>query len=157
MKTALNKRLLKGDFIPEFSLSDQDGNEVSISKYLGNKSLVLYFYPRDNTLGCTMESCSFRDEYEKFTEAGAEVIGISSDTIDSHKEFQNKHHLPFTLLSDLGGKVRNLFGVPSAFGFIPGRVTYVVDKNGKIMHVFNSQIQPQKHVQEALKVLKDLN
>ena len=124
---------------------------------MGDKNLVIYFYPRDNTLGCTIESCTFRDEYEQFQEVGAQVIGISSDTVDAHKEFSSEYHLPFTLLSDLGGKVRNLFGVPSAFGFIPGRVTYVIDKDGVIRHIFKSQIRPQKHVEEALKVLRGLN
>ena len=157
MNTTVTKRLGIGDHIPNFVLANQDGKTVDVKKLLGDKNLVIYFYPRDNTLGCTIESCSFRDEYAQFTDEGADVIGISSDTVDSHKEFSNEHHLPFTLLSDLGGKVRNLFGVPSAFGFIPGRVTYVIDKEGVIRHIFNSQIRPQKHVEEALKVLRGLN
>ncbi len=157
MSSSMNKRLGIGDHIPNFTLANQDGKKIDVGKLLEDKNLVIYFYPRDNTLGCTIESCSFRDEYAQFKDEGAEVIGISSDTVDSHKEFSKEHDLPFTLLSDLGGKVRNLFGVPSAFGFIPGRVTYVIGKDGVIKHIFNSQIRPQKHVEEALKVLRGLN
>lgn len=153
----ITKRLAVGDQIPTFSLTDQNGRKINVEKLVGKKNLVIYFYPRDNTLGCTIESCSFRDEYQQFTEAGADVIGISSDTVDAHKEFSSAHHLPFTLLSDLGGKIRSLFGVPYAFGFIPGRVTYVIDKEGIIRHIFNSQLLPHKHVSEALKILKNLN
>ena len=150
------KRLAVGDSIPLFSLNDQYGKSCNIEDFIGHKNLVIYFYPKDNTLGCTIETCSFRDEYSQFKEVGAEVIGISSDTVDSHQNFSDEHHLPFILLSDLGGKVRDLFGVPYAFGFIPGRVTYVVDKEGVIKHIFNSQIQPKRHIREALEVLQQL-
>jgi peroxiredoxin Q/BCP len=153
----ISKRLGVGDHIPNFSLTDQDGKKVVIDDLLGKRNLVIYFYPKDNTLGCTVESCTFRDEYGHFLEAGANVIGISSDTVDTHKEFSSEHSLPFTLLSDLGSKVRSMFGVPYAFGFIPGRVTYVIDKDGVIQHVFNSQLRPKQHVEEALEILKRLN
>jgi thioredoxin-dependent peroxiredoxin len=111
---------------------------------------------KDNTAGCTAEACSFRDSYEVFQEAGAEVIGISSDPEKSHQQFAKQHHLPFILLSDLGGVVRKFYGVPATFGLLPGRVTYIIDKQGIVRHIFSSQFAPQKHVDEALKVLKEL-
>ena len=112
---------------------------------------------KDNTAGCTAEACSFRDSYEAFQEAGAEVIGISSDTEKSHQQFANKHRLPFILLSDLGGVVRKFYGVPATFGLLPGRVTYIIDKQGIVRHIFSSQFAPQMHVAVALKVLKELS
>ena len=126
-------------------------------EFFGKKNIVLYFYPKDNTAGCTAEACSFRDSYEVFQEAGAEVIGISSDSEKTHQQFANKNKLPFILLSDLGGVVRKFYGVPSTFGLLPGRVTYIIDKKGIVRHIFSSQFAPQMHVTEALKVLNELN
>jgi len=114
-------------------------------------------WSKDNTAGCTAEACSFRDSYEVFQEAGAEVIGISSDSEKSHQQFAKQHHLPFILLSDLGGVVRKFYGVPATFGLLPGRVTYIIDKQGIVRHIFSSQFAPQMHVAEALKVLKELS
>jgi peroxiredoxin Q/BCP len=111
---------------------------------------------KDNTSGCTAEACSFRDSYEVFQEAGAEVIGISSDSEKSHEQFAKQYRLPFILLSDLGGVVRKSYGVPATFGLLPGRVTYIIDKQGIVRHIFSSQFAPQMHVTEALKVLKEL-
>jgi thioredoxin-dependent peroxiredoxin len=119
--------------------------------------VVVYFYPKDDTPGCTRESCAFRDQFSDFSDAGAEVIGISSDSVASHKKFAEKHRLPFTLLSDPGGSVRKAFGVPSSLGVLPGRVTYVIDKKGVVRHAFNSQLNPAKHVEEALAVLASLS
>ncbi len=151
-----------GDRAPDFTLPSLTGEPVSLESFLGKKNIVLYFYPKDNTAkdntaGCTAEACSFRDSYEAFQEAGAEVIGISSDTEKSHHQFANQHHLPFILLSDLGGVVRKFYGVPTTFGLLPGRVTYIIDKQGIVRHIFSSQFAPQKHVTEALKVLKELS
>jgi len=144
--------------VPDFSLSDQNGKLFHLSDVLGKKNLVIYFYPKDNTQGCTKEACSFRDSYQDFTDAGAEVIGISSDSKSSHKDFAGKHNLPFILLSDEDKTVRKLFGVPSdLFGFIPGRVTYIVDKQGIARYIFKSQTQVEKHVSESLRILKTLN
>jgi thioredoxin-dependent peroxiredoxin len=146
-----------GSQIPLFSLSDQNGNNFSIESVIGKKNLVIYFYPKDDSPGCTREACYFRDQYEVFSEEDAMIIGISGQSVESHKEFARKHRLNFTLLSDAGNKVRKLFGVPvSFFGTIPGRVTYVVDKNGKVVYIFNSQSQATKHVDEALRILKSL-
>lgn len=146
-----------GDKAPDFALKDQNGKTVALANLKGKKNLVIYFYPKDETPGCTAEACSFRDQYEDFRDANAEVIGISQDSVDSHKSFSANRKLPFILLSDPDNAVRRLYGVPSSFlGLMPGRVTYVVDKNGTIKHVFNSQIQAKKHVSEALSVLKSL-
>ena len=146
-----------GDVAPDFTLPDQSGNEVNLKDFRGKKAVVLYFYPKDNTPGCTTEACAFRDSYEVFKDAGAEVIGVSSDSSDSHQGFISRHQLPFVLLSDASGKVRKLYGVNTTLGFIPGRVTYVIDQEGVVRHVFNSQFLAAKHVDEALKVLKTLN
>ena len=146
-----------GMHIPQFSLPDQTGAMFDISTVLGKKNLVIYFYPKDDSPGCTKEACSFRDQYAVFKDAGAEVIGISSDDSKSHKAFAEKHRLPFTLLSDTGNIVHKLFDVPSSlFGLLPGRVTYIVDKKGIVAHVFNSQIQTEKHITEALDALKNI-
>jgi thioredoxin-dependent peroxiredoxin len=145
-----------GTKAPEFTLNDQDGKPVSLADFRGQKSVVVYFYPKDDTPGCTAEACSFRDQFSEFSDAGAEVIGISSDSEASHKKFAQKYKLPFTLLSDRGGKVRAAFGVPATFGLLPGRVTFVIDKEGVVRHAFNSQINATQHVDEALKVLQTL-
>jgi peroxiredoxin Q/BCP len=142
---------------PEFSLEDQNGRRVSLADFRGRKNVVVYFYPKDDTPGCTRESCAFRDQYQDFTDAGAEVIGVSGDSRKSHESFAAKHRLPFTLLSDPGGKVRRAFGVPSTLGVLPGRVTYVIDKEGVIRHAFNSQLDPRRHVEEALRVIASLS
>lgn len=147
----------KGDKCPSFTLNDQDGNIFNIDDIIGKKNLVIYFYPKDDSPGCTKQACSFRDSFEDFQEAGAKVIGISSDNEKSHKKFAKKHNLPFTLLADSKKEVRKKFGVPTnLLGFIPGRVTYIIDKEGIVQGVFNSQINFDKHISEALKVLENL-
>jgi peroxiredoxin Q/BCP len=150
--------LKKGDAVPRFELPDENNNLVNIDTYIGNQNLVIFFYPKDDTPGCTKEACKFRDEFEDFSAFNATVIGISSDSPDSHTEFKNKYNLPYTLLSDENNTVRNLFGIKGSYlGLIPGRVTYIIDKNGIIQHVFNSMGKAEKHVTEAKKVLKKLN
>ena len=148
--------LAAGAQAPEFALEDQNGKRVALAEFHGHKNVVVYFYPKDDTPGCTRESCAFRDQFSDFADAGAEVIGISSDSVESHRKFAEKYRLPFTLLADPGGLVRKAFGVPSSLGVLPGRVTYVIDKQGVIRHAFNSQLNPAKHVDEALKVLAAL-
>jgi peroxiredoxin Q/BCP len=145
-----------GEKAPDFTLPSQMGDNVTLSEYQGKKNVVLYFYPKDETRGCTREACEFRDRYDIFTRLGAEVLGVSSDTLESHKSFATHHGLPFLLLSDKDGKVRKRYGVPSTMGIIPGRVTFIIDIKGVVRHVFNSQFQPEKHIEEALKVLKEL-
>lgn len=142
-----------GTVAPPFTLNDQHGKPVSLADFRGKRSVVVYFYPKDDTPGCTKESCSFRDQYTAFTDVGAEVIGISSDSEASHAAFAAKHRLPFSLLSDREGKVRAAYQVPATLGFLPGRVTFVIDREGVIRHAFNSQVNASKHVEEALSVL----
>ncbi len=138
---------------PNFTLPSQSGEMVSLEDFIGKKPVILYFYPKDNTPGCTKEACAFRDEHEEFGKLDAEIIGVSSDSVESHRRFAEKHNLSFTLLSDEGGKVRRMYGVPNTFGIFPGRVTYVIDEAGVVRHVFSSQIEAVKHVEGALKSL----
>ena len=145
-----------GDYAPNFTLPDQSGEQVSLWDVIGKSAIILYFYPKDDTPGCTTEACAFRDSYEIFKDAGAEVIGVSSDSADSHQRFAAKHRLPFILLSDKDRAVRKLYGVSSTFGLLPGRVTYVIDKFGVVRHIFDSQFAPQKHITEALETLQKL-
>jgi len=148
--------LRPGDRAPDFELSDAQGRTVRLADFRGKKPVVVYFYPKDDTPGCTAESCAFRDRYEDFTAAGAEVIGISSDSPESHAKFAAKHRLPFTLLADRGGSVRKAYGVPATLGLLPGRVTYVIDREGVIRHVFTSQFRATRHVDEAEAALRAL-
>lgn len=145
-----------GDAIPDVALQSQTGETVNLKSFNGTKCVVLYFYPKDDTPGCTKESCSFRDSYTAFQDAGAEVIGISGDNVASHKTFATKYNLPFTLLSDTGNAIRKSFGVPSTFGILPGRVTYVIDKSGIVKHITNSLLNFQGHIDESLKVVQGL-
>jgi peroxiredoxin Q/BCP len=146
-----------GDKVPIFSLPDQNGVLFDIKNVLGNKKLVIYFYPKDDSPGCTKEACHFRDLFEVFSEADAIIIGISGQSVESHRKFAERYRLSFTLLSDEGNKIRKLFGVPAnAFGLLPGRVTYIADREGKVVYIFNSQVQAERHVDEALKILKKL-
>jgi peroxiredoxin Q/BCP len=148
--------LTAGQKAPDFTLNDQDHKPVTLSEFRGQKNVVVYFYPKDDTPGCTKESCAFRDHFTAFSDVGAEVLGISSDSEASHKAFAEKHRLPFRLLADRDGRARKAFGVPATLGLLPGRVTFVIDKQGVVRHVFNSQMNPTKHVDEALDILKTL-
>jgi thioredoxin-dependent peroxiredoxin len=144
-----------GSHVPLFKLPDQNGKIFNISNVLGKKNLVIYFYPKDGTTGCTKEACSFRDNLDEFQKSSATIIGISGDNIASHKNFVNKYHLNFTILSDQGNKIRKLFGVPkSMMGVVPGRVTYIVDRKGIVIHIYNSLSKPGQHITEALSALK---
>jgi peroxiredoxin Q/BCP len=145
-------RVTVGSVAPDFTLPSQSGETVCLGDFLG-KPVVLFFYPKDNTLGCTKEVCAFRDSFEELGRLDAEVIGISSDSVDSHRGFADEYELPFMLLSDEGGKVRGLYGVPNTLGIFPGRVTYVIDRKGVVRHVFSSQIGVEQHVEQALKAL----
>jgi peroxiredoxin Q/BCP len=145
-----------GDKAPDFTLPSQSGDEVRLFDRLGERVVVLYFYPKDNTSGCTAEACAFRDSYETFTDAGAEVIGVSSDSADKHAAFAGQHNLPFTLVADKGGRVRQSYGVPAVLGVIPGRVTYVIDRTGTVRHVFSSMTNIGQHVNDALEMVRQL-
>lgn len=150
------KPISVGDVAPDFRLPALRGGEVALSDYRGQKNVVLFFYPKDDSPGCTVEACTFRDAYEEFVEAGAEVIGISSDSLDAHAAFARRHSLPMQLVADIGGKVRAQYGVKSTLGLIPGRETYIIDKQGVVRHVFRSQLRFKNHVAESLAVLHAL-
>jgi peroxiredoxin Q/BCP len=147
-----------GDLCPSFILRDQFGQDFNVVDLLGKKNLVIYFYPKDDTPGCTKEACSFRDRFEEFKDLGCEVIGISSDSEQKHKDFADKHHLPFILLADTKKEVRKAFGVPgNLFGLLPGRVTYIIGKDSKVKGIFNSQLNPLGHIEHALELVKSFN
>lgn len=149
-------KLNVGEIAPDFTLPSNKGVDITLSSFRGSKNVVLYFYPKDGSPGCTKQACSFRDSYEVFKKLGAEVIGVSGDDVKSHENFAAEHILQYILLSDKGDKVRNLFGATSTFGLMPGRVTFIIDKEGIIRNIFSSMIQPEKHIDEALKILKEI-
>lgn len=154
MVPAEMEQIKVGDRIPVFRLKNQDGNLFDISTLIGKKMLVIFFYPQDEGLRCTKQACHFRDLYYDFVDAGAEIIGISGQSVESHRSFATHHNLFYTILSDEGDHVRKLFGVSgSLFGILPGRVTYVIDLTGTVVYIFNSQLRVEKHVDEALKIL----
>jgi peroxiredoxin Q/BCP len=144
-----------GDTLPNFKAKDTNGTIFQSQNYIGKQPLIIYFYPKDDTPGCTTQACGFRDNYQKFRDLEAEVIGISADSVQSHIKFKTKFNLPFILLSDTDKKLRKLFGVENDFLFIPGRQTFVIDNNGVILFIFNS-MQGKIHVDKALKILKEL-
>jgi peroxiredoxin Q/BCP len=144
-----------GDPAPDFALADQRGQMIDLRRFRG-RTVVLYFYPRDHTVLCTTQACDFRDNYEVFQQSDAEILGISSDSTDSHAMFAEQHGLPFTLLSDPGGLVRARYGVPRLFGLLPGRVTYVIDKQGIVRQIIRSAFSATRHVRDALRTARRL-
>jgi peroxiredoxin Q/BCP len=149
----VGRQVRVGQRAPDFTLPSQSGERVRLADRIGRTAIVLYFYPRDETAGCTAEACAFRDSYEAFTDAGAEVIGVSSDPVDAHQRFAARLRLPFTLLSDTDGAVRERYGVAKWLGLFPGRVTFVIDRAGVVRHIFSSQLEATRHVREALAAL----
>lgn len=152
----MGAKLKEGDTAPDFTLQDQEGRVVSLHDYLGRRNVVLYFYPKDFTMGCTAEAKTFGLNYDAVLREGGEVIGVSSDSTESHDRFAGECGVKFPLLSDRGGKVRQMYGVRSSFGILPGRVTFVIDKQGVVRRVFSSQVNPRRHVSEALEALRML-
>lgn len=151
------KLLREGEAVPDITLTGAGGKPVRLRELVGRKVLVIYFYPKDESPGCTAQACSLRDQYEDFVAAGAEVVGISPDSVASHEGFAARHRLPFVLLSDARGEGREAFGVPpSLLGLIPGRVTFVVDRSGVIRSVFESQLRVGEHVRRALELVRTL-
>jgi peroxiredoxin Q/BCP len=147
--------LKEGDTVPDLTVSDQNGENVSLAHGIAAKLWqVVYFYPADDTPGCTTEACTFRDAHEDYVDAGAVVIGISADSDESHRAFAEKHHLPFKLLSDADGSIARAFGVRKTLGFLPGRVTFVIDPEGIIRKVFSSQVRVSRHHEEALATIR---
>ena len=147
-------KLKIGDKIPSFSLKDQNGNTKSSDEF--KKSLVLFFYPKDDTPGCTIEACGFRDKYDLFKILGAEVWGISNGNSQSHLDFANKNKLQYPLLCDISNILRKKFGVPKSLGFIEGRVTYIINSKGIIIHIFEDLLNGPAHIKEAIKALKEI-
>ncbi|SRR5581483_9209983 len=153
--TGYGRPVRVGDEAPDFTLADQAGRLVHL-RALRGKTVVLYFYPRDHTVVCTTEACDFRDNFEVFTQADAVILGVSSDSATSHSLFADQHGLPFTLLSDPGGLVRARYGVPRFLGMWPGRVTYIIDRNGVVQDVIESAFSATRHVQGALRTARAL-
>ena len=151
-----DRKVSVGDLAPDFTLSDQTGTPVRLQDLIGRKTVVLYFYPKDETPGCTIEARAFRDNYEQFSAKDAEVVGVSSDSVRSHRRFAQRHNLPFLLLSDRDGAVRRLYGVEKTLGLLPGRVTYVIDRRGMVRHVFNSMTNISQHVDDVLEAVRQL-
>ena len=149
-------RIAEGEKAPDFSLMSQDGRMVTLREFQGRKNVILYFYPKDFTIGCTTEAKTFGVNYDRLLEMGVEIVGVSSDTSESHRSFGEKCGVKFPLLSDEGGKVRSLYGVKASFGIVPGRVTFVIDKAGVVRRVVSSQTNPRRHVTEALEVLQTM-
>jgi peroxiredoxin Q/BCP len=145
-----------GDHAPDFSLEAHTGQRVVLAEFRGQRVVVLYFYPKNDTAVCTREACTFRDHYAEFVQAGAVVLGVSSDSVESHKAFAGRHHVPFLLLADTDGSLRRAYGVARSLGILPGRVTYVIDKEGVVRHIFNSQLSADRHVAEALDMVRQL-
>lgn len=147
------KAISIGDVIPDFSLKDQNGELIDIGSIKGKKKLVIFFYPQDGSHGCTREACYFRDLSEVFKESGAVIIGISGQSVESHKKFAENYKLNYPILFDEDNRIRRMLGVPSTFfGLIPGRVTYITDTYGKVVHIFNSHVQAERHADEALRI-----
>ena len=146
--------LAVGDQAPDFTLATQSGEQIRLSDFRGKRVVVLFFYPKNGTTLCTREACAFRDAYERFVTAGAVVIGVSADSVESHHTFAAQHRLPFHLGSDEDGALRQAFGVPKSFGVLPGRVTYVIDRAGVVRLVFNAPLSASRHVGEALTMIE---
>ena len=151
------KPIASGDRAPALAAVAHTGQQISLADYLGKQVVVLYFYPMDGTAVCTAEACAFRDAFQDFVQAGAVVIGVSGDSLARHRTFAEQQKLPFLLLSDADGAIRRSFGVPKTFGLIPGRVTYIIDKQGIVRHVFNSQFSADQHVKEAMEIVRKLS
>lgn len=144
-----------GSQAPDFALTDHEGNSFRLSEALRNGPVVLYFYPKDNTYGCTREACFFRDAYEDFLEVGAQVVGVSADSINSHQRFREQYSLPFTLLSDPDRLVHTLYGVDrSMLGLLASRITYVIGRDGSILGCIDSLMDFQGHVTKGLSLLR---
>ena len=152
---AKRKPVKKGGRLPDVCLPSASGETVCLRDLIGKKRLVVFFYPKDESPICTKEACAFRDAYGRFEELNAHVVGISADTAESHKKFSQNHELPFILLSDSKGDAARKFGIGATLGVLPGRVTYVIDKRGRVKAMYSSQFRPGRHVEEALQALQE--
>ena len=147
--------LAPGTPIPDLTLPRLDGTTMQLRGFIGARTLVIYFYPKDLSPGCTKQACGFRDAYEQFLAAGAEVIGISAGTPAARAEFITKNRLPFILLADPDGAARTAFGVDKTLG-LDTRVTFVVDRSGLVRHVCDAQVRVGKHLTESLAMVTEL-
>jgi len=152
-KAQTKKHLEVGDPVPVFTLKDQDGKTFDMKNEIGKQILVIYFYPKDESMVCTKEACSFRDSFNDFTKAGAKVIGINSGTVASHKSFSDHYKLPFTLLSDPDNKVLNQFKVKGMW-FFSGRQTFVIGLDGKVAYQYSAMLEGKEHSDKALQYIK---
>lgn len=152
----MRQQLGPGDRAPDFTLPTQTGEPWELRAALGRGPVVLFFYPQDDTPVCTKEACGFRDQHASFAPSGAQVVGISRDSVQAHAAFASRHDLPYLLLSDSAGLVRGLFGVKKTLGLVDGRVTFVIDRTGVIRRAFTSALNPRAHVEEALRALSTL-
>jgi peroxiredoxin Q/BCP len=152
----MHRSINVGDRAPDFELEAADGRRVRLSDFHGKKNVVLFFYPKDETAGCTVEACTFRDAYEDFVGVGAEVIGVSGDSLESHNRFAGRHHLPFILLSDPKGTVGAKYDVRRALGIFPGRVTFLIDREGIVRHITDGRLRFKQHVTESLAALREM-
>ena len=148
--------MTRGDRIPDLPVTIHTGEATTLGALQDGRPMVLFFYPKDGTPICTKEVCGFRDAYETFVDAGAVVVGISGDSVESHKAFASEHGLPYPLIADIEGDLREAFGVPRFLGFMDGRVTYVADRAGVVRHVFSARFMAERHVEEALSVVRGL-
>lgn len=148
-------KLKAGDPAPDFEGPTSDGSKLGLKNFLGKKNVVLYFYPKDDTPGCTKEACSFRDNLQPIRNMGAEIIGVSLDSIESHGKFASKYGLSFPLISDNEKRIANAYGVLKDTGTSTNRVTFIIDKTGKIAKVF-PKVDVTKHTEEVVSALKEL-
>jgi peroxiredoxin Q/BCP len=145
-----------GSAAPDVALDLHDGQTIRLAQLWAKRPVILFFYPKDNSLVCTKEACAFRDAYEDFVAAGATVVGVSGDSAESHERFASQHRLPFLLATDADGSLQRAFGVTKTLGLIPGRVTFVIDRQGVVRHVFSGQFVADRHVREALDAVRAL-
>jgi peroxiredoxin Q/BCP len=151
------RQLAAGDRAPEFTLRDQTGADWRLTDALARGPVVLFFYPKDDTPVCIVEACAFRDQHQVFAERGAQVVGVSSNDVESHQRFAGRYDLPYTLLSDPEGELRGKFGVKKTLGFFDGRVTFIIGSDGVVAHVHSSALDAKGHVSEALAALERLS
>lgn len=149
-----DNEIAEGKPAPDFELPSDDGRTIKLSDYRGKQPVVLYFYPKDETPGCTKQACAFRDSFAAFREAGIEVLGVSVDTVESHKEFKQKQKLNFTLLADDKQEVSKRYGVLGTLGYA-SRVTFVIDKAGVVRKIYRD-VDPAVNAAETLAFAKTL-
>ena len=151
----MESKVKAGDPAPDFEGPTSDGSRLGLKDFLGKKSVVLYFYPKDDTPGCTKEACSFRDNLQPIRAIGAEIVGVSLDSIQSHSKFASKYGLTFPLISDKEKRIANAYGVLKDTGTSTNRVTFIIDKTGKVAKVF-PKVDVTKHTEEVVSALKEL-